>query len=261
MQHGERLTTLASRLGTTIMVVASLCLLPGTCAHAASDTASLPDAPTAATAAPASRASGDFPGGASESQSGRLRADPKAYNFQQPTQPLSAGEKLKLSFMEQLTPYAFFTEALSAGWEQLRNSDPKYGSDSAGFGERLGAAAIRQSSESVFADGVFAAAFHQDPRFYRLGKGSFPHRVFYAASRTWRTRMDSGTPAMNYSLLVGYGASSALTMAYYPAISATGSKAAAGYGWSLLGNMAGDQYHEFWPDISRKVFHHEPASQ
>jgi hypothetical protein len=183
------------------------------------------------------------------------RFDPKALDRSQAGLRLSAKDKIVLSFEEQTTVFAFSTEFLSAGWAHLIDGHPKYGSDSAGFGEKLGAAAIRQSSQAVFSDGVFAAVLHEDPRFYRLGSGPVTRRMGYAASRMWRTRTDSGEPSMNYSLLAGYGAAAAMTMAYYPHVSSGGGRAAITYGYSLLGNVAGNQFHEFWPDVRRKLFH------
>ena len=174
---------------------------------------------------------------------------------------LSASDKLQLSLREQATPYAFLSEIFSAGWEHLTDGDPRYGSDSAGFGERLGAAAIRQTSQALFADGVFAAAFHQDPRYYRMKSGPVLHRALYAASRTLVTRMDSGRSAPNYSLLAGYGAASALTLTYYPAVSATGPRTAEGYVLSVATNMLGNQYHEFGPDLFRYVFHRHQGGE
>ncbi|MGC1782347.1 MAG: hypothetical protein WA708_07505 [Acidobacteriaceae bacterium] len=168
---------------------------------------------------------------------------------------LSAKEKLELSGWEQLQPYAFGTQILAAGWEQLLNSDPKYGTDKAGFGERLGAATIRQGSQAILSDGVFAAVFRQDPRYYVKGSGKILNRVVYAASRVLITRNDDGSEAVNYSELVGYAGASALTMTYYPAVSATWPKTAKGYGISLAGTALGNAVHEFLPDLMHLVSH------
>jgi hypothetical protein len=111
----------------------------------------------------------------------------------QVTRPLSAKEKLELSVREQLRPYAFSTEILAAGWEHLRDGNPKYGSDSAGFGERLGAAAIQQTSNAIFSDGVFPALLRQDPRYYRKGSGKILDRsTGKPDTRIWsrRSRLD-----------------------------------------------------------------------
>ena len=61
------------------------------------------------------------------------------------------------------------------------NTDPKYGHDAGAFGEKFGAAMLRSASVRVFSDGILAAAFHQDPRYYRIGQGSIVHRGLLSA--------------------------------------------------------------------------------
>lgn len=167
---------------------------------------------------------------------------------------LSATDKLQLAAWEQVQPYAFSTEVLAAAWEHLIDSDPKYGSDKAGFGERLGAAAIRQSSQAIFSDGVLPALLHQDPRYYRKGSGKFIDRVLYSASRVFIIRNDAGKNVTNYSQLIGYAGASALTMTYYPAVSATWHNTAESYGVSLAVSALGNQLHEFGPDLLRSTY-------
>ena len=170
--------------------------------------------------------------------------------------PLTAKDKLELAGWEQVQPYAFSTEVLAAAWEHLLDSDPRYGSDSAGFGERFGAAAIRQSSQAVFSDGVFAALFHQDPRYYRKGSGSIVSRIVYSATRVVVTRTDAGHAAPNYSKIVGQASTSALTMTYYPAVSATWPDTTEGYAIALATAALGNQLHEFGPDVIHLLHHH-----
>lgn len=218
----------------------------------------LPDAPSASTTATASDLPGQQHANQQSSNSAPLRQAPRLEKYIDPDEqavPLSAKEKLELSGWEQLQPYSFGTQILAAGWEQLLNSNPKYGTDKAGFGERLGAASIRQNSQAILSDGVFAAAFRQDPRYYRKGSGNFVGRIFYSASRVLVTRTDAGNETANTSQLVGYAGAAALTMTYYPAVSATWPKTARGYGISLLGSALGNEVHEFSPDLIHRVFH------
>ncbi len=173
------------------------------------------------------------------------------------TKVLTVGEKFQYSFKEQITVYAAGSYLLSAGWEQLLDSDPKYDNNSwDAFGRRLGISVIRQSSQAVFTDGLFASLFHQDPRYYRRGGGlaEFWPRAGYACARVLTKRQDSGKMAPNYSLFAGYAAASALTMAYYPSVSATWPKTWAGYGYSVLANAGGNAVEEFWPDTKRILF-------
>ena len=185
--------------------------------------------------------------------------DPKSLNLSMPVVPLTVGDKLKLSFQEQLTPFALASTVFAASWEQLVNSNPKYGSNSTAFAERVSAAALRQTSQAVLSDGVFASAFHQDPRYYRLAGGALGKRILYAASRTFRSRTDSGQPVVNYALLFGHATAQALTLAYYPDLSQNGRVAVTGFAWSLVGSMLGNQYHEFWPDVLQAILQRPPA--
>jgi hypothetical protein len=185
--------------------------------------------------------------------------DPKSLNLSMPVVPLTASDKLKLSFQEQFTPFALASTVFAAGWEQLVNSNPRYGTNSTAFAQRVGAAALRQTSQAVLSDGVFAAAFRQDPRYYRLAGGTLGQRILYAAGRTFRSRSDSGDPQVNYSLLFGHATAQALTLTYYPDRSQSGRVALTGFAWSLVGSMLGNQYHEFWPDILQAILQRPPA--
>jgi hypothetical protein len=163
--------------------------------------------------------------------------------------PLRAKDKLVLSLAQQLEPWALTTPLLAAGWEHLLDSSPNYGSDKAGFGERLGASVLNQTSQAFLVDGVGNALFREDPRYYRVGGRDIGHRILYATDRTFLTRTDRGRTSINYAALVGYAGASALTMTYYPASSAKWSEVWKGYGISLATQPLGNALHEFGPDL------------
>ena len=89
-------------------------------------------------------------------------------------------------------PITLIPGLYSAGYEQLFNTDPKYGHDSGAFGEKLGAAMLHSASVRVFSDGIFAGAFHQDPRYYRIANGSFIRRTLLSARQAVVRRGDDG---------------------------------------------------------------------
>ena len=176
--------------------------------------------------------------------------------------PLSPADKLKFAAYQQIRPVAFGTELLSAGWGQLLNSHPKYGTDSAAFGERLGAAALRQSSQAIFSDGLLAIVFHQDTRYYRLEEKPLRTRVEYAAARVFIGKKDDGALTIpNYPKLLGYAGSAILTRTYYPAVSTRWGTVWEGYGFSLLTAMMGNELREFGPDAVHLVFHRHQAEK
>ena len=137
----------------------------------------------------------------------------------------------------------------AAGWEQLTNGSPNYGTDAGAFGQRLGAAAIRGVSEGVFSNSLFAPLFHEDPRYYVMGAGHpFFKRLVYAGTRAIITRTDSGHKTPNFSLIAGNAAGSALTIPYYPAKNTTFGEVASTFGGSLGGSALGFVVNEFIVD-------------
>jgi hypothetical protein len=174
---------------------------------------------------------------------------------------LSAGDKLLFPIHEELRLTGWVSTFFSSGYQQLVDRDPRYGVDSGAYGQRLGAAAIRDLSMRTFSDGVLPALLHEDPRYYRKADGSFMHRTLYAASRTVVGQRDSGKTSFNTSVVLGHGMASALTMAYYPDKSSNARVVFETFGTSLLGEAGGNWWSEYWPDIRNKFFHRHHADQ
>lgn len=138
----------------------------------------------------------------------------------------------------------------SAGWSHLLDNSPNYGTDKGAFGQRLGAAAIRNISEDIFSTSVMAPAFHEDPRYYRMGSRghSLTQRAVYAATRVFITRSDSGSATVNLALLTGNLEAAALTNTYYPARNRTARRTMLTFGTSLGGSALGFGVKEFLDD-------------
>jgi hypothetical protein len=158
---------------------------------------------------------------------------------------------LKSSF-SLITIAGWFT---SAGWSQWMNSAPNYGTDRGAFGERLGAAAICNSSEDVLSFSVMAPLLHEDPRYYRLGPGhNVIVRAVYAATRPIITRTNSGHLTPNLALILGNAEGAALSNAYYPQVNRGMEQTMENLGLSISGSAIGDVIGEFYGDVL-KAFH------
>jgi hypothetical protein len=165
-------------------------------------------------------------------------------------QHLTAQDKVVLGLRDTYSPLNFTAMIVSAGYEQVLNGEPNYGVDRGAFGERLGAAAIRETTQGVFTDSVFSPLLHEDPRYYVEGSQySFIHRVLYAGTRPLITRTDNGHSSVNGALLLGYAASSALTYSYYPAINQNFHDTASTFGGAIGGAALGFLINEFSSDI------------
>jgi hypothetical protein len=221
----------------------------------------LPDAPSAMIASAESSSSSagvsSFSGGM-QAPGGRI-APVHSMNIDAGWQAaqLKPRDKFIMSIQESVSWEGFAGYALSAGYSQATNGQPNYGGGGRAFGQRFGAAAARGASENIFADGVLAPIFHEDPRYYVEGDGhNFFHRVFYSATRPLITQSDSGHKRVNASMLLGYLGASALTSTYYPQINRNGTDIARTYGSSLGGAAVGFVFQEFIGDVV-DVFHHK----
>jgi hypothetical protein len=156
---------------------------------------------------------------------------------------------------EEFQPLSLVPAFATSGFEQLVNTDPKYGSDSAAYGQRLGAAVLRETSMRLFSDSLLPIVTHEDPRYFRKAYGTVTQRGVYAAERVFVAQRDDGSHGFNYSDTLGRAAASALAMAYYPPVSRTAGIAARTWGVSLAGLAGNNLFLEFWPDVRDKVFH------
>jgi len=214
----------------------------------------LPDAPSAIAAANVSTPFAEY----TAQPDTRTRPAKKFHRVVHPDQlapPLTAGDKLKLSVMSRLTVTDIFSTAFSAGLSQWRDGRPHYGEDKGAFGERLGGLALKQTTQSIFSYGLYAAAFHDDPRYYVMGDGHpVTKRLVYSATRLVITKKDDGTPAPNWPKFAGVVTAAALSNAYYPQRDRgplnTTYSVLSSFGTSVLNN----EIHEFIGDAV-KIFH------
>ena len=171
-------------------------------------------------------------------------------------QPLHAGDKFEMSITRQLTLGTLGASLLSSGYSHLADNRPHYGTDKAGFGERLGASTLRSTTQSIFNFGLYSSLFHDDPRYYVLGdQHPVKKRVIYAATRVIFTRKDDGRKAINYPYLAAVVSAAALTNAYYPDRDRSVGKTAGGVGTTIALNAGVMQLNEFGGDIKRRLFH------
>ena len=103
--------------------------------------------------------------------------------------------------------------------------------------------------------GVGPILFHQDSRFYTLGRGGFRKRSWYAVTRVLVTRRDNGNSTFNFSEIIGSGAAAGLSTLYYPKEYQTWTKVGQKWLTSDLIDCFNFWWKEWWPSVNKKVFH------
>src|SRR6202007_3151610 len=71
-------------------------------------------------------------------------------------QSLTVHDKMVLGERSLYSPFSMIGYIVTAGYEQAENGQPNYGTDAGAFGQRLGATVLRNSTENVFTEMVFA---------------------------------------------------------------------------------------------------------
>jgi hypothetical protein len=169
--------------------------------------------------------------------------------------PLYADDKWIFWLHQEARVSTAFPALISAGYGQLTDT-PRYGSDSEAFGDRLGAAVLRQASFRFFCSSLFPVIVHEDPRYFRKATGGYLSRARWAARRVLITQNDSGSHGFNFSNIVGHLAASALTPLYYPARSANVRVVMQTWGTSIAGSVGDNLFLEFGPDLLEKWRRH-----
>ena len=163
--------------------------------------------------------------------------------------PQTVRDKVFSSFKDSVSPLGFLGDLGSAGYSQVTNGRPNYGTNSTAFAQRFGATVARGTSQKIFYEGVLAPLLHEDSRYYQLGsRQPFLKRVVYAGTRPLIGRTDSGRTTPNYGLLAAYLGSAALTPLYSPQRNQTASEVFQTWGSSVGGAALGNVVTEFLPD-------------
>jgi hypothetical protein len=169
--------------------------------------------------------------------------------------PLSPKQKFSLAFRSAIDPFEFFAAGAIAGWGQAEDDNAGYGQGAAGYAKRYGAAFTDSADGVLWGNAIYPVLLHEDPRYFRKGTGSVWKRIGYAVSTTVWTKNDNGTWGPNYANVLGNITAGGISNLYYPpdnrGIGLTFEGAATVTAEGALGALG----VEFWPDISRKLFH------
>jgi hypothetical protein len=176
---------------------------------------------------------------------------------------LKASEKMKLAFRTAIDPATFGITAVVAGFGELNGGDNNkgFGWGPEGYFKRWGAAYLDSFNGMMIGNGILPSILHQDPRYFRLGRGSTTHRLLYAMSTTVICKHDNSKRwEPNYSNVGGNLIAGYVSNLYYPDTDRSGWEQTLASGFVVTAEgMFGGILQEFWPDISRKLFKKDPT--
>ena len=167
--------------------------------------------------------------------------------------PLTTKQKFRIAAGDSFDYYAYPIAALFAAVGQAQNSPQSWGQGWDAYAKRFAAQFVDQTDENMMTEAVVSWLVKQDPRYFRIGQGSFWHRTGYAVSRIWVTRTDAGHKAFNVSEIAGAGIAATISNAYYPQDSRGVSDTLSRWGIFVGEDTAFNILKEFWPDMRHKI--------
>jgi len=165
--------------------------------------------------------------------------------------PLTSGQKFQLFFRSQTDPWPFALTAVVAGFGQATDDHEEYGQGFQGYAKRYGAAYGDAFIGNFFGNAVLTSLWHEDPRYFQKGTGSFTNRALWAATSTVWCKRDNGSWGPNYANLIGNLIGSAIANVYYPASERTATDTVTRSLTVSAEGIVGSEVIEFWPDIVR----------
>jgi hypothetical protein len=138
------------------------------------------------------------------------------------------------------------------------NAHPQLGKGVGGFWGYYWRGWVDKTDGNYMVIWAYPTLFHQDERYYTLGKGGFVKRTAYAASRILITPNYSGHNTFNASEILGRATAQGISTAYYPSSDRSAGALAVRFGWAMGRDALTNVFREWWPDIATHVLHRHP---
>jgi hypothetical protein len=165
---------------------------------------------------------------------------------------LEVKDKFWLFVRDSTDPVAFINATYNGVVGSFQDSQPTFGHSFNGFLDRFGANMAGQASAGFFKDFFYPTIFEEDPRYYRLGKGSVPKRIVHAMGHVVIAHNENGNHMFNFSEWVGDATVTVLSNTYLPDNRRGVAPVAQSMAWGMGNDMAYDILREFWPEIAKK---------
>lgn len=173
--------------------------------------------------------------------------------------PITAKQKMTIALKDSFDYPLIGLGAAYAGLYQLDDSHPQFGQGFKGYLRRFGTSYCDQVVGNMLTEGILPIAFHEDPRYFRLGEGKKWHRTSYALTRIFITKTNTGARSFNYAEVIGNGTATLIGWSYY-----TDTRDAPDFlqawGTQLATDAISQVLKEFWPDIKHRYFHHHQSA-
>ncbi len=147
--------------------------------------------------------------------------------------PPTPKQAFKIATLNSFDYSAFIFVGITSAMAEWSNAHSQLGEALPGYGRYYWRGYLDKTDGNYLVIFVLPNLFHQDERYYAMGKGGFWKRATYSGSRILITPDYHGHNSFNASELLGRGMAQGISIAYYPSKSRTASAIATKYAYAL----------------------------
>jgi hypothetical protein len=162
--------------------------------------------------------------------------------------PLTREERFRLYLASTYGIGSTVTAATAAGFEQLMNTPGEWKQGSEGYRKRLATAYATHVAQGTIEYGA-ATLLREDNRYRRSLEAGVWRRTMHAVTGAFSATDEAGHQHFSYSRVSAAGAAAFIRRTWQPNSTAGVSDAIGTFGISLSGQVGGNVFREFWPDI------------
>ena len=172
--------------------------------------------------------------------------------------PPTPKEAFRIATLNSFDYSSFVFVGITSALAEWTVAHPQLGQGLPGYGRYYWRGFLDKTDGNYWVIFALPTLFHQDERYYALGKGTFWKRAEYSSTRIFVTPDYHGHDSFNVSELLGRGIAQGISLSYYPSGTRTASAIASKYGYAIGRDALTNVFREFWPDIATHVLHRHP---
>lgn len=172
--------------------------------------------------------------------------------------PPTPKQAFKIATLNSFDYSSFVFVGITSAMAEWTDAHSQLGDGFRGYGRYYWRGLADKTDGNYWVIFLLPTVFHQDERYYAMGRGTFWKRATYSGTRIFVTPDYHGHNGFNVSEILGRGIAQGISLSYYPSGSRTGSALATKYAYAIGRDALTNVFREFWPDIATHVLHRHP---
>jgi hypothetical protein len=168
--------------------------------------------------------------------------------------PITSKGRMQWVVVGTIGPRSLAAGIFTSAYSTALNNPHEYGPGWEGFGRRYGMRLTGIATGNLMEAGM-GSMWGEDPRYFRAPEESFGKRVKHVIKLTFATRRRDGAYGPAYARFIAVPGNNFLSNTWRADSESRARDALIRTVEGFLGQMAGNAFGEFWPDVSSRIFH------